>query len=670
MYHVVPSFLKSYFLWTICKIIIFPSLSFGKLSLQAYDDCKVLADSKAEKTCIKLIQLLENKNNEKNWKKIDIDKTSFEYALNGKNCFELTNLDHQANCYALRIWKPINGLRDWYNQINSNLKYPIQFIKTDGTALPNYSSLQKFDHKSLNLDEFPYYYFPKQTLPKYLTKYFDQWQLAINSIRKDLQSASNFTQNTSNDKVKWNKFIYNEMPLFLPEKEEKFLQYRFKKIYEHVSENRIFHSGPFAHWEFDKLKNKNLRDFFCKNVPMGGILHLHTSGIPDRKMTKEIYQEENLFFDGAQIYSKIGEKDQLYSDENTIILKASSIQGHYNDLKFEQKDTLETLWALIDPGRVTNFSRFEASFTIQIPLYNHENAMFLIMDKFLQNLNPRQIQLVEFTEEFPLKQEIMGTLYEIKNTLEQKYNIKIHFQFPFYRDNSNEFLQSQLRNLLYLLGQSKREEITPFGINLIGREELFPTFSKANVLLHEIIHFNQTNGPYFIPMTLHAGEMKHADVSMSVRDALIISSGLTRIDHGISIFPDDVLTMMLAWILKVPFNISINSNLKLDRVNKIEEHPFLHMVRLFPTTLSPDDPGIFGNSMKDECMRAIDLGANLEDFKQMAINSIIYSHFSPSEKSHAYKIFSQNWVQFIDDFKKEFINTPGFSSIKSNAVSN
>ena len=115
----------------------------------------------------------------------------------------------------------------------------------------------------------------------------------------------------------------------------------------------------------------------------------------------------------------------------------------------------------------------------------------------------------------------------------------------------------------------------------------------------------------------HAGEFDGAN---KVREAIEVL-GTKRIQHGIRAIEDDAV-MELAMEADATFDVCPISNVKLDVIDRLEDHP----IRKFfdqgiRCTLSTDDPFSFGNSVEDE-YAALSAGLNFtnEELKQIAKN--------------------------------------------------
>ena len=115
----------------------------------------------------------------------------------------------------------------------------------------------------------------------------------------------------------------------------------------------------------------------------------------------------------------------------------------------------------------------------------------------------------------------------------------------------------------------------------------------------------------------HAGEFDGAN---KVREAIEVL-GTKRIQHGIRAIEDDAV-MELAMEADATFDVCPISNVKLDVIDRLEDHPIRKLFdQGIRCTLSTDDPFSFGNSVEDE-YAALSAGLNFtnEELKQIAKN--------------------------------------------------
>lgn len=115
----------------------------------------------------------------------------------------------------------------------------------------------------------------------------------------------------------------------------------------------------------------------------------------------------------------------------------------------------------------------------------------------------------------------------------------------------------------------------------------------------------------------HAGEFGSA---ANVREAIEVL-GTRRIQHGIRAIEDDTV-VDLAIQTGTTFDVCPISNVKLDVIDRLEDHPIRKFFdRGLRCTISTDDPFSFGNKVEDEyAALSAGLGFTNDELKQIAKN--------------------------------------------------
>jgi adenosine deaminase len=115
----------------------------------------------------------------------------------------------------------------------------------------------------------------------------------------------------------------------------------------------------------------------------------------------------------------------------------------------------------------------------------------------------------------------------------------------------------------------------------------------------------------------HAGEFGPA---AHVREAIEVL-GARRIQHGIRAIEDDAV-VELAIETGATFDVCPISNVKLDVIDKLEDHPIRQLFdRGLRCTVSTDDPFSFGNTVEDEYHAlSAGLGFTNDELKKIARN--------------------------------------------------
>ena len=130
----------------------------------------------------------------------------------------------------------------------------------------------------------------------------------------------------------------------------------------------------------------------------------------------------------------------------------------------------------------------------------------------------------------------------------------------------------------------------------------------------------------------HAGEEGSAQ---NIRNAIEILK-VTRIDHGNSCLTDETVVDLLKE-KQIPLTLCPLSNLKLNVIARLEEHPILEMMeRGLTVTINSDDPAYFGGYVNDNYIAVSKaLKLNLEQIYQIARNSFV-SSFLPDDIQNKY----------------------------------
>lgn len=136
----------------------------------------------------------------------------------------------------------------------------------------------------------------------------------------------------------------------------------------------------------------------------------------------------------------------------------------------------------------------------------------------------------------------------------------------------------------------------------------------------------------------HAGEEGPPDYVWQALDVL----GVERVDHGNRSLEDDTLVRRLARD-RTPLTVCPLSNLKLQVVKDLRQHPLRHMMeRDLVVTLNSDDPAYFGGYVNDN-YRALQrsLGLTREEIVAVARNSFNAAMMRPDDRRQALAQFDE-----------------------------
>ena len=140
----------------------------------------------------------------------------------------------------------------------------------------------------------------------------------------------------------------------------------------------------------------------------------------------------------------------------------------------------------------------------------------------------------------------------------------------------------------------------------------------------------------------HAGEEGPAEY---VREALDLLR-VTRIDHGNRSMEDEALVRDLA-LRKIPLTICPLSNLRLNVVNDLKDHPLkIMMDKGLMVTVNSDDPAYFGGYLNENYLAVTTaLGLTKSDVCQLAKNSFSGSLMEEEQK--------QEFIRKTEAFHRE-----------------
>ncbi len=140
----------------------------------------------------------------------------------------------------------------------------------------------------------------------------------------------------------------------------------------------------------------------------------------------------------------------------------------------------------------------------------------------------------------------------------------------------------------------------------------------------------------------HAGEEGPADYIWEALNVLKVS----RIDHGVRCLEDETLVKYLVEN-RIPLTVCPLSNLKLQVVKQMEDHPLKKMLdKGLAVTINSDDPAYFGGYMNENFLQtAKALQLSKKEIVQIAKNSFEASYLPQDEKN--------KWKEKLDKIEVE-----------------
>ncbi|MDH3273296.1 MAG: adenosine deaminase [Gammaproteobacteria bacterium] len=202
--------------------------------------------------------------------------------------------------------------------------------------------------------------------------------------------------------------------------------------------------------------------------------------------------------------------------------------------------------------------------------------------------------------------------------------------------------EEQLRGV-YELVQNNSDVFV--AVNMVGREDNDKGHPRRFLATLRDLRRKYSD----VRLSIHAGEVD--EPNNHVRDTLLL--GADRIGHGINLIGDDD-TMLL--MRHGPYMVEINliSNLLLQYVNDINEHPFPEYLRTgIPVALSTDDRGMWDSTMTDEFFVAVtEFKLSWDEVKTLSRNSLQYSFVAPRLKQDLLQDFASRISKFERGMEK------------------
>jgi adenosine deaminase len=389
---------------------------------------------------------------------------------------------------------------------------------------------------------------------------------------------------------------------------------------------------------------------FCRELPKGGMLHVHPWGTLDRPTARAILEKVNPALDFPKLLVSLddpGGTGALYPHELERLraVGARHPSGvRFLDLTGDDRRVIEDLFFL--PPGAHPFDRFTAVFTA-ISAMVFANAAVdpepMMWDAFLTRAREHRLRYVEVSRNIvPRPQWFQGLDAWAAEKANPPTSMVVRLHAAFNRNKDAAFTRGKADQLLKF---PPSNILT--GIDILADETATPLLEHGQTLFVPVLDA-VNKGTSKLHRTAHAGEL--GDVR-NVRDAIIM--GVERIGHGVKL-EDDPVALEWARLHALPIEVNLVSNLRLSVVPKIQDHPFLRFARLgLDVSLSTDDEGIFETTIDDECVTAIE-GTDVayDELKTFSFTAIKTAFVDEPTRKSLEQALTQDFVHFEQDWAR------------------
>ncbi|HTL13436.1 MAG TPA: hypothetical protein VL588_13160 [Bdellovibrionota bacterium] len=385
---------------------------------------------------------------------------------------------------------------------------------------------------------------------------------------------------------------------------------------------------------------------FCRELPKGGMLHIHPWGTLHRPAVVKILEQVNPLIDLGKLKASLygaGQPGSFFPGELDFLTPYGQLIK-YSDLKAADQRKVQDLFFL--PAGSQDFKRFMGTFTFVSALVfaNHSvDPEPFMWDAFLHDAGGLGVSYVEVTTNVRNQAPWVQGLEDWEQRLETQHGVVIRLLAAFNRMMEPEKNRTFARQLVAL-----PESPILVGANLLADETDHPMLEKGQTIFGTLLAA-RAKGQTDLRFAPHAGELGDA---RNPRDAMIM--GAERLGHGVKLGAD-VVSLELARRQGLGVEANLESNLRLRAVSSMSKHPFLDYLRLgLKVSLSTDDEGMFNTDIHDECVHAVsETDISYAELKKLSYNSLDSSFADDGTKARLKDKLDRDFARFEDHWESE-----------------
>ncbi|EGG22670.1 adenosine deaminase-related growth factor [Cavenderia fasciculata] len=400
-----------------------------------------------------------------------------------------------------------------------------------------------------------------------------------------------------------------------------------------------------------------------KKMPKGSILHLHqdSSATYDYLISVGTYMPNCYLYVGqnnaATPFGSFYFYAQQPSDPNwKLVATLRSQASNVTEFDATLLGSL-TLFGLDYGNYISLWDKFDVIFARVAGLVTYTPITMGYMSHLVNQTFEDNVQHLELRKCFGSFYDLSGTAYNntwfMTQLAELVEQVRVDYNAPEFaikiigcdgRHSSREVVFEHMKESLELRNQFPE---TFIGYDLVGPEdEGYPLiyFLEEFAELQEMSKYTQYPLEYYF----HAGETILYN-NTNLYDAILLKS--VRIGHGLQLTKHPLL-MDLVKQNNIGIEVCPISNQVLEFVANFRAHPaFALFNEGLPITINNDDPAIYGYSgiSFDFYEVTVGWGLNIQQLKQLAINSLAYStYFDDQEKNATITAWESKWEDFIN----------------------
>ncbi len=456
-------------------------------------------------------------------------------------------------------------------------------------------------------------------------------------------------------------------------------------------QNNFYPPARYFYKSKDTIENNPLYTLL-RDMPKGGIMHIHTSSTCDPGWVVDQAQvNSNCYVYWQEDPSK--GKLHFYNSDNVpdgyVLASTVPRDDIYSLLTFNVDDNDDGMDIWEEFGKC--FSRI-SGFVCYEPVFQqyYTHAFETIIDDEVQYVELRAglgDGLYDLNGTDYPAQDMVDRLKNAMITAQQKNpNFAVKLIYSGHRSEGLGGVYEELERAFDLVKDNPGFVV---GFDLVGEEDLTynpyteyrdgQLYKKGNTkgnttyyFIKDMMRVNQLERQYNVKMPLfyHDGESDWIE-DKNLYDAVLLDC--LRIGHGFNAFRFPEVKNA---VIEKDINIEVCplSNQILGYIRDLRIHPASGYLNSgMECTISPDDPGIFGYDGVTpdfwEVVMGWDIG--IADLKKLIINSFKYSQMqgtiddSASEKGKAFQIWQSSWNSYVTSANNTLSSQIKFVSVDS-----